>query len=88
MKNYLLRINQKNVFIFGTTVKAAFIYYFLRKNVSFFIDEENKNKYFNEIKVKHPKFLKKNDFVLVPLKEKKNILKKLKSKYLGTFKII
>ena len=39
--------------------------------MSVFIDEENKNKYFNEIKVKHPKFIKKNDFVIVPLKEKK-----------------
>ena len=36
-----------------------------------FIDEENKNNYFNGIKVKHPNTLKRKNFVLVPLKEKK-----------------
>lgn len=88
LKNYLLSLKKKNIYIFGTTVKAAFIHHFIKKNVSFFIDEENKNNYFNRIKVKHPNILKRKNFVLVPLKEKKNILKKLKSKYLGTFKMI
>ena len=88
IKNYLKNLQKKNVIIFGTTVKAAFIHYFINKKVKYFADEENKNKFFNDIKVKHPRFIKKNDFVIVPLKEKKNILKNLKRKYLGNFKIV
>ena len=88
IKNYFKSINKKNLIIFGTTVKAAFIHYFINKEVKFFADEENKNKFFKDKKVKHPRFIRKDDFVIVPLKEKKNILKNLKRKYLGTFKII
>ena len=88
LKNDLKNLKKKNVIIFGTTVKAAFVHYFINKEIKFFADEENKNKYFNDIKVRHPRFIKKDDFVIVPLKEKKKILKNLKRKYLGTFKII
>ena len=42
--------------------------------------------FFKDIKVKHPRFIRKDDFVIV--QKKKKYFKNLKRKYLELFKII
>lgn len=88
IKKFLCQLKFKQLTIFGCTVKAAFLYYYIKDKVNFFVDENVNNKTFYNLNVKHPKLLLKSNLILVPLKEKKNILKKLKTKYLGTFKVI
>ena len=88
IKKFLISTKKKVYFIFGTTVKAAFLNFYLGKKVVSFADESLvKNSFLNK-KVIHPKTLKKSDLILVPLKDKKNILKKLNTKYEGKFSIL
>ena len=88
IKNFLISRKTKKFFIFGTTVKAAFLNFYLGKKVESFVDESLvKNSFLNK-NVIHPNVLKKDDFILVPLKDKKNILKKLNTKYKGKFSIL
>ena len=47
------------MFLFLELQSRQHLFIIFKEKCQFFIDEENKNKYFNEIKVKHPKFLKK-----------------------------
>lgn len=88
ISKYLKKIKNKNIFIFGTTVKAAFLNFFLKNKVISFVDEGSDKNFFCNKKVVHPKSLDKNSFILVPLKDKKNILKKLTVNYKGNFKVI
>lgn len=74
-------------YILGTTVKAAFIYSIAKKKAIGFLDESKSTKSFCNLNVKHPEKLKKNDLVIVPLKDKKNIFFKLKKKFKGNFKL-
>ena len=88
IKKYLINIRIPSIYILGTTVKAAFLNYFLKNKVKSFVDENLNKKTFLSKKVIHPQELKKKHFVLVPLKDKKYILKKLNQSYKGKFKIL
>ena len=88
VKNYLMKIKVPKIYILGTTVKAAFLNYFIENKVKSFVDENLNKKNFLNKRVIHPQKLKKEYFILVPLKDKKNILKKLNKSYKGRFKIL
>ena len=88
IKKFIISRKKEKFFIFGTTVKAAFVNFYLGKKVVSFVDESLvKNSFLNK-NVIHPKILKKGDLILVPLRDKKNILKKLNTKYEGKFSIL
>ena len=86
IKSNISRIKTK-FYVLGTTVKAAFIYNIAKKNVIGFLDESKRVKSFYNLNVRHPKSLKSDELVIVPLRDKKNIIFNLKKKFKGNFKL-
>ena len=87
IKKYKI-IEKKNqpLFIFGTTIDAIIASYFVKKNVSAFIDDNifKINSFINGLKVINPKNLPLNSMILIPfsMKSKKNLIKRfLHKKY-------
>ncbi len=78
--------NNNNLFVFGTTIEAAFITSILKERVSYYVDEDlNKvNKNFYQKKIIHPSKLINENTILMILVNKK-LFKRLKRTYKGNF---
>ena len=78
--------NSSNLYVFGTTIEAAFIASILKKRVSFFVDEDLKkvNQKFYRKKIIHPYKLI-NDNIILMISVNKKLYKRLKTTYKGNF---
>lgn len=56
-------------YVFGTTINAAFVDYFLDQNILGFIDENDKLKVFRDKKVINPREIKSTDSCIIPYGE-------------------